>query len=60
MTQAARRLLAEFEALPESERSEVVAELLRRVAMAPHDLPDDADLLASADRVFVELDRRES
>jgi hypothetical protein len=36
-----------------------MTELARRVALAPHDLPTDDDLVASADRVFVELDRRE-
>lgn len=60
MTQAAKKLLEAFEALPEADRSAIVAELARRVALAPHDLPNDDDLLASADRLFSELDRRES
>jgi len=59
MTQAAKKLLDEFDALPDQDRSELVAELVRRVALAPHDLPQDDDLVAAADRVFVELDRRE-
>lgn len=59
MTQATKRLLEEFDALPDRERSELVAELARRVALAPHDLPQDDDLLAAADRLFSELDRRE-
>lgn len=59
MTQAARKLIEEFDALPEHDRSEIVAELARRVAQAPHDLPNDQDLLAAADRLFIELDRRE-
>lgn len=59
MTQATKKLLEEFEALPDQERSELVAELARRVALAPHDLPGDADLLAAADHLFSELDRRE-
>jgi hypothetical protein len=59
VTQATKRLLEEFEALPEQERSELVAELARRVAHAPHDGPSDDDLLAAADRLFVELDQRE-
>jgi hypothetical protein len=59
VTQATKRLIEEFEALPDRERSEVVAELARRVASGPHDLPSDEDLLAAADRLFVELDRRE-
>jgi hypothetical protein len=60
MTQGARRLIEQFDALPEEERSEVLAELARRVGLSPHDLPQDADLLAAADQLFVELDRRES
>jgi hypothetical protein len=27
--------------------------------LAPHDLPTDEDLVTAADRLFVELDRRE-
>jgi hypothetical protein len=59
MTQAAKRLLEEFEALQDSDRAEVLAELLRRVTLVPHDLPDSDDLTAAADRLFSELDRRE-
>lgn len=59
MTQATRKLLEQFEALPEQERSELVMELARRVALAPHDAPADEDLVAAADRLFLELDRRE-
>jgi hypothetical protein len=59
VTQAAKKLLEEFEALPEPDRSELVAELARRVALSPHDGPEDEDLLAAADRLFVELDHRE-
>jgi hypothetical protein len=59
MTQAAKKLLEEFDALQEGDRAEVLAELLRRVALAPHDLPDPDDLVASADQIFLELDRRE-
>lgn len=59
MTQAAKKLLEEFEALQAADRAEVLAELLRRVAFTPHDLPDDGDLTAAADRLFTELDRHE-
>jgi hypothetical protein len=59
MTQATRELLDAFEALADDERSELVAELARRVALAPHDVPTDQDLLAAADRLLVEFDRRE-
>ena len=59
MTQDTKKLLDEFEAVPEPDRSELVAELARRVALSPHDAPRDDDLLAAADRLFIELDRRE-
>lgn len=59
MTQATQKLLDEFETLPDDDRAELVAELLRRTAFALHDLPQDDDLVASADRLFVELDRHE-
>ena len=59
MTQAAKKLLDEFDALPDCDRSEFVVELVRRVALAPHDLPHDDDLVAAADRLFVELDCHE-
>ena len=59
VTQATKKLLDEFEALPDADRSELLAELARRVAHAPHDLPKDDDLLAAADHLFAALDRRE-
>jgi hypothetical protein len=59
VTRATQKLLEEFEALPEEDRAEVVAELLRRTASAPHDLPSDEDLTAAADRLLIELDRQE-
>jgi hypothetical protein len=40
MTQAAKKLLEEFDALEERDRAEVLAELMGRVALSPHDLPD--------------------
>ena len=59
MTPTTKKLLEEFEALPDQDRSEFVAELARRVALAHHDLPQDEDFAAAADRLFTELDRRE-
>jgi hypothetical protein len=59
MTQAAKKLLEQFDELPDADRSELVAELVRRVAMAPHDLPADEDLVSAADHLFADLDRRE-
>lgn len=60
MTQAAKRVLETIEALRPAERQEVVAEVLRRAAQSDHDLPVDADLVALADQVFLELDKREA
>ena len=59
MTPVVEKLVAEVAALPESQRQEVVAALLQRAKTDPHDLPDDADLVAAADALFQELDRRE-
>jgi len=59
MTHAAKKFLDDVEALPDEARSELVAELVRRVAFSPHDLPTDTDLVAAADQLFLELDRRE-
>jgi hypothetical protein len=59
MTQAAKKLLEQFDELPDADRSELVAELVRRLAMAAHDLPTDDDLVSAADQLFAELDRRE-
>ena len=59
MTQATKKLLEQFEALPDQERSELVAELARRVALDPHDGPSNEDLASGADRLFIELDKRE-
>jgi hypothetical protein len=52
-------LLEEFDTLQEEDRAQVLAELLRRVALSPHDLPDPDDLVAAADQIVVELDRGE-
>ena len=59
MTQAAKKVVGEFDALPEAEREQVLAELLRRAAAGPHDLPNEKDLTVAADVVFQELDRHE-
>ncbi len=59
MGEAARQVLDTLDRLPEAEREEVVAEILRRAAMSEHSVPDDQELLAAADRLFLELDRRE-
>ena len=59
MRQATKKLLKEFDALSDRERSELVAELARRMAQGRHDGPPDEDLLAATDRLFLDLDKRE-
>lgn len=59
MTPVVEKLVAEVEALPEGQRQEVIAALLQRAKTEPHNLPNDADLVAAADALFQELDRRE-
>ncbi len=60
MGDAARHLLQSFEALSETERREVLEELLRRAADLPYSFPSDDELVRAADHVFQDLDRREA
>jgi hypothetical protein len=59
VTQATKKLLEQFEALPDLERSELVTELALRLALAPHDGPTDDDLVSAADQLFLEIDKHE-
>ena len=60
MTLLSRKLLETFDELPESEKREVASAILRR-ALSFDTLPiSDADLIAQADELFLELDRRET
>ena len=60
MGDAARHLLQSFEALSETERSEVLEELLRRATELPYSFPSDDELVRAADQVFQDFDRREA
>jgi len=60
MGDAARHLLKAFEALSETERREVLEELLRRAAELPYSFPSDEELVRAADQLFRELDRLEA
>lgn len=60
MGNAARHLLMSFDALSETDRREVLEELLRRAAELPYAFPSDDELVRAADQVFQELDRREA
>lgn len=60
MSRGAQAIIAALDELPPTEREEVVAELLRRVALSEHPAPSDDELTAAADHVFLALDRREN
>jgi hypothetical protein len=59
MSHGAEALLAALEQLPPTEREEVIAEFLRRVAVSEHSAPSDDELTAAADQVFQVFDRSE-
>lgn len=60
MGDAARHLLQSFEALSETERREVLEELLRRSSELPYSFPSNDELLHAADHVLQNLDRLEA
>lgn len=60
MGDAGRHLLQSFEALSETERREVLEELLRRATELPYSFPSDDELVRAADQVFQGLDRLEA
>lgn len=60
MTEAARKLLDTFDALQEADRQEVLREILRQTATAPHEAPSNTELIAAANEVFLALDRRKT
>ena len=60
MGDAARHLLHSFDALSETERREVLEELLRRAAELPYSFPSDDEFVRAADHVFQDFDRREA
>lgn len=59
MTNAAQQLIESFDALPEQEKHEVLAQLLRRLMSTPYATASDDDLTQAADLVFQEYDRHE-
>jgi hypothetical protein len=60
MGDAARHLLQSFDALSESDRREVLEELLRRAVELPYAFRSDEELVRVADHLFQDLDRREA
>jgi hypothetical protein len=57
---AARHLLESFDALSETDRREVLEELLRRARDLPYAFPSDDELVRAADQIFQDLDRHEA
>jgi len=59
MSTDSQQVLNSFNALPQLEQREVVAELLRKVAQWDTPPLTDDELARMADEVFLEMDRRE-
>ena len=60
VTKAAQQLFDSFEALPEDEKHQALAQLLRRLMDTPYSSPSGEELLHAAGLVFQEYDRREA
>ena len=56
MIEGIKNLLDTFDALPETERQEVLAELPRRMVPSDYQEPNENELVAAADAVFRDLD----
>jgi hypothetical protein len=59
MTAAAEHIVEDFEALPDPERRQVLAQILKIASQMDYGPITDEELLASADEVFVMFDREE-
>ncbi len=60
MTAAGKHILQDFESLPDTEKREVLANLLRISREIEYPAIGDEELIASADAIFLEYDRREA
>jgi hypothetical protein len=60
MSEAAKKLVDAFDALPPDERRNVVREILRRAVLFYHDFPSDEELIIAADDIFSDLDSHET
>lgn len=60
MTTAGKHIVQDFEILPDSEKREVLANLLRISREIEYPAISDEELTASADAIFAEYDRREA
>ncbi len=60
MTAAGKHIVDDFESLPDAEKREVLANLLRISRSINYPEISDEELLAPANALFVEYDRQES
>jgi hypothetical protein len=58
MGDAAKKIIEAFDALPQTERQEVILEILRRASLVDLGFPRDEELVAAADDIFKSLDER--
>jgi hypothetical protein len=59
VTTAARHIIEDFENLPDQEKREVLAELIRMSRHLDYPAVSDDELLSAANHVFAEYDQRE-
>lgn len=60
MTSAVQNILKTYESLPELEQREIAFAILQRSLKFDFPSVSDEELVASAEELFLELDRRES
>ena len=60
MTANVRQLLSSFDQLPEADKREAAAEILRRSLQIELPSLDDATLVERADELFLSLDQQEA
>jgi hypothetical protein len=60
MTAQGKQIIEEFEALPDSAKREVLAELIRTSRFIAYPEVSEDELLSAADEIFLEYDRREA
>lgn len=60
MTAQAKHIIEDFGTLPDQEKREVLAQLIRMARHIDYPPVTDDELLSAADEVFLEYDRREA
>lgn len=60
MTTQAKDIIEEFGTLPDQEKREVLAELIRMARDIDYPAVSDDELLSAADQVFFDYDRQET